>query len=144
VLLYSEAFPDYQDISGRQTNITNDNRWKTFFFYAFGFQSGPNCDRCPKTWTLLKDIPGLQVAFFSILAPNKHIPEHTGKYKGVIRYHLALKVPEPADNCGIWSITDSYIGRKQKASLAMIPFLTKPGIRLMMIMSFYFWISCVP
>jgi ornithine lipid ester-linked acyl 2-hydroxylase len=35
------------------------------------------------------------------LAPDKHIPEHTGKYKGVIRYHLALKVPEPADACGI-------------------------------------------
>jgi ornithine lipid ester-linked acyl 2-hydroxylase len=101
VLLYSEVLPNYQDISDRQTQITNDDRWKTFFFYAFGFRSGPNCDRCPKTWALLKDIPGLQVAFFSILAPHKHIPEHTGKYKGVIRYHLALKVPEPADACGI-------------------------------------------
>ena len=27
---------------------------------------------------------------FSILAPGKHIPPHTGPYKGVLRYHLGL------------------------------------------------------
>ena len=37
----------------------------------------------------------MKLAFFSILAPGKHIPEHRGSLKGVIRYHLALKVPEP-------------------------------------------------
>lgn len=101
VLPYTEALPNYQDISDRQTQITDDNRWKTFFFCAFGFRSVANCERCPQTWALIKDIPGLQVAFFSIFAPHKHIPEHTGKHKGVIRYHLALKVPEPAEACGI-------------------------------------------
>ena len=38
---------------------------------------------------------------FSILSPHKRIPPHVGPYKGVLRYHLALKVPEPADQCGI-------------------------------------------
>jgi beta-hydroxylase len=38
---------------------------------------------------------------FSILAPGKRIPPHVGPYKGVLRYHLALKVPEPAERCGI-------------------------------------------
>ena len=37
---------------------------------------------------------------FSILAPRKRIPPHGGPYKGVLRYHLALMVPEPADQCG--------------------------------------------
>jgi len=49
----------------------------------------------------LDEIPGLTTAMFSILAPGKRIPPHVGPYKGVLRYHLALKVPEPADRCGI-------------------------------------------
>lgn len=101
VLPYAEALPNFQDISPRQGKIANDDRWKTFFFCAFGYKSQQNCDRCPKTAELLEKIPGLKVAFFSILAPGKHIPEHRGKHKGIIRYHLALKVPEPREQCRI-------------------------------------------
>jgi beta-hydroxylase len=96
-----DILPNFQDISLRQSNITSDDRWKTYFFYAFGFRAEKNCQRCPKTTKLLENIPGLKVAFFSILAPHKHIPEHRGKYKGVIRYHLALKVPQPSSACRI-------------------------------------------
>lgn len=101
VLPYAEALPNFQDISPRQGNIADDDRWKTFFFCAFGYQSQKNCERCPQTAKLLEKIPGLKVAFFSILAPGKHIPEHRGKHKGIIRYHLGLKVPQPQENCRI-------------------------------------------
>lgn len=93
--------PNYQDISSRQQNITNDDRWKTYFFCAFGYQAEKNCERCPETTKLLEKIPGLKVAFFSILGPHKHIPEHRGKHKGLIRYHLGLIVPEPKYACKI-------------------------------------------
>lgn len=96
-----DQLPNYQDISKRQYRIANDNRWKTYFFYAFGFKATKNCERCPQTTQLLEHIPGLKVAFFSILAPGKHIPKHRGKHKGVIRYHLGLIVPEAKDNCWI-------------------------------------------
>ena len=43
----------------------------------------------------------MKVAFFSILAPGKHIPEHRGKHKGIIRYHLGLMIPEPQSACRI-------------------------------------------
>ena len=32
---------------------------------------------------------------------NKHVPAHRGPYKGVIRYHLGLVVPEPAGSARI-------------------------------------------
>ena len=80
---------------------TQDDRWKTYFFRAYGFQVDAHLDRCPETAKALDEIPGLTTAMFSILAPGKHIPPHVGPYKGVLRYHLALKVPEPADRCGI-------------------------------------------
>ncbi|MEM9137382.1 MAG: aspartyl/asparaginyl beta-hydroxylase domain-containing protein, partial [Cyanobacteria bacterium P01_F01_bin.42] len=101
ILEYTDALPNFQDIMPRQERITKDDGWKTYFFCAFGFVARKNCDRCPETWKLLKKIPGLKVAFFSILAPGKHIPEHNGKHKGIIRYHLALKVPTPAEKCRI-------------------------------------------
>ncbi|HEY9619799.1 MAG TPA: aspartyl/asparaginyl beta-hydroxylase domain-containing protein [Crinalium sp.] len=101
VMEYADELPNFQDISPRQHRIANDNLWKTYFFFAFGFRSKKNCDRCPETTKLLKKIPGLKVAFFSILAPGKHIPEHYGKHKGLIRYHLGLKVPEPRTACRI-------------------------------------------
>jgi beta-hydroxylase len=40
-------------------------------------------------------IPGLSLAFFSVLAPGMHIKAHRGSYKGVLRCHLGLIVPEP-------------------------------------------------
>ena len=101
VLRDVDELPNFQDISKRQSRIANDNLWKTYFFYAFGFKATKNCDRCPKTTKLLERIPGMKVAFFSILAPGKHIPEHRGKHKGIIRYHLGIMVPEPKSDCRI-------------------------------------------
>ena len=101
VFHYVDDLPNFQDISQRQYRIANDNSWKTYFFHAFGFKASKNCERCPETTKLLENIPGLKVAFFSILAPGKHIPEHRGKHKGIIRYHLGLMVPEPKSACRI-------------------------------------------
>ncbi len=101
VFQHVNALPNFQDIMPRQKRISADDGWKTYYFYAFGFKATKNCDRCPETWKLLKDIPGLKVAFFSILSPGKQIPEHCGKHKGLIRYHLGLMVPEPKEQCRI-------------------------------------------
>ncbi|NJL78101.1 MAG: aspartyl/asparaginyl beta-hydroxylase domain-containing protein [Richelia sp. SM2_1_7] len=101
VLERVDELPNFQDISKRQTRIANDNLWKTYFFYAFGFKATKNCQRCPETTKLIEQIPGMKVAFFSILAPGKHIPKHRGKLKTLIRYHLGLIVPEPKEKCKI-------------------------------------------
>ncbi|MGP1375394.1 MAG: aspartyl/asparaginyl beta-hydroxylase domain-containing protein [Almyronema sp.] len=101
VLQYVNALPNFQDIMPRQQRISPTDGWKTYYFCAFGFVATQNCQQCPETWQMLQKIPGLKVAFFSILAPGKHILEHRGKHKGLIRYHLGLIVPEPQSECGI-------------------------------------------
>ncbi|WP_156434394.1 aspartyl/asparaginyl beta-hydroxylase domain-containing protein [Mycobacterium sp. IS-1590] len=101
LLPYAAHMPNFQDISKDQKALSQDDGWKTFFFYAYGIKAKPNCQRCPETATLLKKIPGMKTAFFSILAPGKELPPHRGPYKGVLRLHLALRVPEPAEMCGI-------------------------------------------
>jgi ornithine lipid ester-linked acyl 2-hydroxylase len=116
VLADCDRLPNYQDISQRQTKITNDNRWKTYFFFAYGFKSALNCQQCPRTAELVQQIPGMKVAFFSILAPHKHIPAHRGLHKGVIRYHLGLVVPQPEHQCRI-RIADQILHWQEGKSL---------------------------
>jgi beta-hydroxylase len=101
VLEDREHLPNFQDISVDQATITNDDNWKTYFLYGYGFRSDANCARCPETARLCAEIPGMKTAFFSILSPHKHIEAHRGPYKGVLRYHLGLRIPEPHDGCRI-------------------------------------------
>lgn len=101
VLKDHDALPNFQDISRDQRTLTTDNKWKTYFLYGFGYKAEKNCARCPETTRIVEQVPGMKTAFFSILAPGKHIPPHRGPYKGVLRCHLALKVPEPKEQCRI-------------------------------------------
>lgn len=98
LLVHRHLLPDVHAISPDQRSITSDDRWKTFFLYGFGKRSAANCARCPITAAALSQVPGLTTAFFSILAPGKHVPPHRGVYKGLLRAHLGLKVPQP-DAC---------------------------------------------
>lgn len=101
LLPYAADMPNFQDISADQKELTQDDGWKTFFFYAYGLKARGNCRRCPETTKLLKKMPGMKTAFFSILAPGKHLPPHRGPWKGVLRLHLGLLIPEPAEMCAI-------------------------------------------
>jgi len=96
-----EAIPNFQDVSENQKYLTQGEQWKTFILYFYGRRIAENCASCPQTERLLKDIPGMKTAMFSILAPGKHIPAHFGPYKGVLRYHLGLIVPRPESLCRI-------------------------------------------
>jgi beta-hydroxylase len=101
VLRDRERIPSFHEISPDQVNITNDDKWKTYWLYAYGRKMPENCSHCPETTRLIEAVPGIKTAFFSILAMGKHIPEHTGPYAGVLRYHLGLIVPRQKEACRI-------------------------------------------
>lgn len=101
LLGHREALPGFQDISPDQYRISPDSKWKTFVLYGFGERMALGDELCPRTMAALEGIPGLTTAFFSILAPGKHIPRHRGVTKGLVRCHLALKVPREAHRCVI-------------------------------------------
>ena len=101
-LLAEQAeLPNFQDISKDQIEITDDDRWKTFFLYGYGFEAKLGVQMCPRTAALMREIPGMTTAMISILSPRKHILDHRGPYKGVLRYHLGLVVPQDAEACRI-------------------------------------------
>lgn len=101
ILLRQSELPTFQDISTDVKTISTDSRWKTFFLLGFGIKSEQNIHACPQTWRALQRIPGLKTAMFSIFEPGKHLPAHRGPYNGVLRLHLGLIVPEPADQIAI-------------------------------------------
>ncbi len=101
LLVHRDRIPNFQEISADQARLTDGDQWKTFFLYGFGHKIDANCARCPRTTELLACIPDMKTAMFSILAPRKHIPEHRGVYKGILRYHLGLVIPEPEEQCRI-------------------------------------------
>lgn len=97
-----ERIPSFEEIAPRNApGGLRDAQWKSYWLVAFGRKTADNCRRCPETTRLLNTIPGIKTAFFSILAPGKHIPEHTGPYAGVLRYHLGLIVPRDKEACRI-------------------------------------------
>ena len=96
-----EELPSFHELIPELETITKDDQWKTFFLAGYGLESKENAKRCPETIRLLKKIPGMKTAFFSILSPNKHIPPHKGPYNGVLRYHLGLLIPSPKEKCRI-------------------------------------------
>nr|WP_232294648.1 MULTISPECIES: aspartyl/asparaginyl beta-hydroxylase domain-containing protein [Achromobacter] len=101
LLAERQNLPAFHEISPDVGMITSDDQWKTFLFMGYGLRSERNLARCPETARALLGIPGVRSAFFSILEPGKRIPLHTGPYNGVLRLHLGLVVPEPAERCWI-------------------------------------------
>lgn len=100
VLSRLKEVPNAQDAFKGQEALTTDDKWKTFVFLrGAGVWEESNCRRCPQTHQALRQIPGLEHAMFSILAPGKRLPAHFGPYAGLIDCHLGLRVPTDAERC---------------------------------------------
>lgn len=97
VALQGQAAPSLATISPDHRSIAEVDKWRSFFLWGYGFRIDDNADRCPQTARLVEQIPGLNSAFFSILAPGTHIPAHRGVTKGLITCHLGLIVPRDGD-----------------------------------------------
>ncbi|MFT4045426.1 MAG: aspartyl/asparaginyl beta-hydroxylase domain-containing protein [Solimonas sp.] len=101
ILIERDHLPAFHQILDEVRTITSDDQWKTWWLIGAGMDLSENQLRCPETMALLQRIPGVLTAFFSILAPGKKIPPHRGAYNGVLRCHLGLIVPQPAEHVAI-------------------------------------------
>ncbi len=101
VLVRKDELPGFHELATDVATISHDRGWKTFLLAGYGFRSEKNIKRCPETWRICQNIPGLITVMYSILEPGKHLPPHRGPYNGVLRLHLGLIVPEPRELLGI-------------------------------------------
>ena len=94
-----ERVPRFHELMPEQADVSaNDNRdWRMFILKAYGISVPENLARCPILSQLLADTPEVLSAAFSFLAPHKHIPPHRGPFRGIMRFHLILKMPLAPD-----------------------------------------------
>jgi len=111
--------PRYHELDKFQTAISAeknpDKDWRTFMINLMGDFTDDARNYVPETCKLLEKIPYLFQAFFSILDPKKSIPAHKGTYRGYIRYHLGLQVPEK--NTPQIRVKDNVYTWKEKESI---------------------------
>jgi aspartyl/asparaginyl beta-hydroxylase (cupin superfamily) len=101
LLSLRDSLPAFHEVSPYQQRISDAELWKTVWLHGFGHTPEIVSRLCPATAKLIGEVPGLQSALFSILAPGTHIPAHRGVYKGLLNDHLGLIVPKRADACRI-------------------------------------------
>ncbi len=94
VLEHPEEVPLLDEVSPDHKRIAPAGKWRSFFLRGYGCDIDENMARCPRTTALVRQIPELNSAFFSILAPGTHIPDHRGVTKGLLTCHLGLIVPK--------------------------------------------------
>lgn len=96
---HREAIPPLRRISADHRRIATDDAWRSFFLIGYGHEVPENIARAPQTAALVRQIPQLNSAFFSILAPGAHIVRHRGVSKSFFTAHLGLVVPTDREGC---------------------------------------------
>ena len=101
--------PGMDELTSYTSGGIHQIAWKSFVFKSGRFIE-ENCALAPKTAALLANIPGVWTAFFSVLEPHQHIKPHWGYWKGFVRYHLGVVIPDNnADNkCWIRINADAW------------------------------------
>ena len=91
----------------------SDIPWEVVILRVYNKDTN-NIKYFPKTYELLSSIPGCSFAMFSVLHSGKIIPEHSGPYKGILRYHLALITPKDNTHCLLTLNGINYIWKEGK------------------------------
>ena len=80
----------------------DESGWASFFLRCFGHESTYLSSLFPRTMELLQEVdasvsmPCVQI---SALAPGQSLPRHHDhRFKGMLRYHLALSIPPHSDD----------------------------------------------
>ena len=81
--------------------------WKRFYLKWYDDFHPSAKKYCPKTVSILKDIPQVKAAMFAVLPAGSELLQHRDPYAGSLRYHLGLITPN-SDLCHIVVDGQSY------------------------------------
>jgi beta-hydroxylase len=98
--------------------------WKRFYLKWYGDTFPSAQQLCPKTVELVKSIPTVNAALFTLMAPRSKLGAHRDPFAGSIRYHLGLKTPN-SDDCRIYIDGEPYAWRDGEAIMFDETFIHK-------------------
>ena len=74
-------------------SVSDEKRWKIIPLKTTGKIIQSNLPFFPSLKNILTN-PSIHNAFFSVMEPKCKIPTHIGPYKGYLRYHLGIIIPD--------------------------------------------------
>ena len=83
---------DVRTTGGDELNI--ESKWKLAMIFGYGKPMDEVKDYFPLTLSILEKLPEVQNAAFSLLKAGGSISPHCGSTASILRYHLALIVPD--------------------------------------------------
>jgi ornithine lipid ester-linked acyl 2-hydroxylase len=102
LLRFRSQITDMSALGGQYTERgIHTIQWKAFMLKSGTFIP-ENCALAPKTAAALQPLTTVYNAFFSILEPHQYVSPHWGYYKGFVRYHLGVVIPENNANQKCW------------------------------------------
>jgi len=120
LLRHKDRLTDMKAMGGTYTEAgIHTIQWKTFMFKSGDFIDA-NCRLAPKTAALLRRLPGIYTAFFSVLEPHQRITPHWGYYKGFVRYHLGVVIPNDNANGECFLRVNGNVEDNAKRDVALI------------------------
>ena len=78
--------------------LNKQSNWKLAMVFAYGRPVQEVKHFFPKTLSILQKLPLVQNSAFSLLRAGGIIPPHRGSTASILRYHLALIVPDQGEN----------------------------------------------
>ena len=90
--------PETEELGGADQGA--EGQWTTYVMSWYGEWLDATCRRCPRTTELLRSVPDVQVAGFTVLGPRTRIPRHQGPAKSY-RWQLGVRIPGPPGACGL-------------------------------------------
>jgi aspartyl/asparaginyl beta-hydroxylase (cupin superfamily) len=82
-------------------SLSEPGAWKNIYFFNFMLYYHKNNRKYPKTYALLKSIPNLTFAEFTVLEPGCKVLPHIGETNTTIRGHLGISIPGKLPEAGI-------------------------------------------
>jgi aspartate beta-hydroxylase len=148
-----EKVPRFHDIMPEQAVISASDGldWRMMILKAYGVAIPQNIEKSPTLARLLAECPEVKSATISFLAPRKHIPRHRGPFRGVMRFHLGLRIPTEASGqpatvmmiddrehritdgeCMLWDDTYPHevMNNADEARIALLLDVWRPGMPL--------------
>ena len=90
-----DRLPRFHELMPEQYKLSahGEKEWRIFILRAYGLDIQENMKKCPKLRELVSANPSIKSATLSFLAPGKHVPTHTGPFRGITRFYMGLEVP---------------------------------------------------
>lgn len=85
----------------KDEQVSRRGRWRLYPFCYWGFWFPKRGRPFPRTVALLRQVPGLTTATFSLLKAGTDIVSHRGDTDAMARCHLGLIIPAPAPTCAL-------------------------------------------